>query len=75
VRGQRGDRFEQPLAVAERDAEPLQVGFGQIDEDVGVNIALAERCLVPRQSQVLEPRRDVHGDPPRAAIGSKLSDR
>jgi hypothetical protein len=33
--------------VAERgDAEPLEIGFGQLEEHLGVDIVLAERLLI-----------------------------
>jgi hypothetical protein len=75
LRAQRSDRFEELLAVAERDAEFFQIGFGQVRQDISVNIIVAERLFVPRQSQIPEPRRDIHGDSPVPTIGGSLADR
>ena len=47
---QRRDRGKQLAAVADRgDAHPDQVFGRQIGNDLGVNVVLAERLLLPLQ--------------------------
>ena len=59
---QRRDRGKQFAAVADRgDANPDQIVGGQVGKDLGVNVVLAERLLVLRQSQTVQPSRNVHG--------------
>ena len=43
---QRSDRFQEPLAMAERHAQPLKVGFRQLRENLGIDVMLTERRLV-----------------------------
>jgi len=44
-----------------RDAEFLQVIPGQLRQDFGVDRIVAERGVILFETEVLEPRRDVHG--------------
>ena len=43
------------------DSEPDQILRREIGEDLGVDVVLAERLLVPSQPQTTQPGRDVHG--------------
>ena len=61
LRAQRGNRFEERLAVVKRDAELFQVGLGQVRQDVDVNVTLAKRLLVTLQPQLPQPSRNFHG--------------
>ena len=56
-----GDRLEQLLARAERQAELLEVGFGQLGQHLPVDLVVAERLLVALQPQTAQPSGDVHG--------------
>jgi len=49
--------------VAERDAELFQIGRGQVRQDVGVNVTVAEPLLVALQPELPQPSRDVHAVP------------
>jgi hypothetical protein len=62
-----GDRLEQLQARTERQAEPLQMGFGQLRQHLGVDLVLAERRLVTLQPQAAKPRRDFQATPPGVA--------
>ncbi len=46
--------------MAERDAEVLQVPIGELGQDVGYDVVVAERLLVALQPQLAQPSRDVH---------------
>ena len=43
------------------DSEADQVLRREIGEDLGVDVVLAERLLVPSQPQTTQPSCDVHG--------------
>ncbi len=55
------NRLEQQPAVAERDAEVLQVLIGQLGQDRGRDVVVEERLGVALQPQFLQPSRDVQG--------------
>ncbi len=55
IAGKPGDRLEHPLAVAERDAQLLEVGILQVGDDVGVDGLLGKDLRVLAQSQSVEP--------------------
>jgi hypothetical protein len=57
---QRCDRLQQLQARTERQAEPLQMGLGQLRQHLGVDLVLTERRLIPLQPQIAKPRRDIH---------------
>ena len=49
--------------MAQRYPELLKVLVGQLRQDVSVDFALAERCLVLTKSKASQPPADVHGLP------------
>lgn len=49
--------------MAERDAELVQICLSQVRQDVGVDVAFAERLLVALQTKLAQPSRDVHTVP------------
>ena len=51
VAAQTSDRLEQALAIAQIDAELLEVAIGQIRQDVGVDRVVAKRGLVLAESE------------------------
>ena len=64
----RGDSLQQALAIAERDAELLEIGIGEIGEHVGADRMGSEGLGVAAESQVGEPLPDVsHASPGGAA--------
>ena len=64
-RPQRSDRVEQLAPVADRgDAELLQVVGREAGQDLGVDLVVAERLLVPPQAEPAQPSPDVHPRPP-----------
>ena len=58
--GEAGDGAHQPLAMPERHADLLEVGLGQVDEDVGVDLVLAEQRFVLSEADAVQPLGDVH---------------
>ena len=60
VRGKLRYRFQEPSAVAKRDAEFLEVAFGEISEHVKVDLVLAKPFLVLTKTEAAEPPADIH---------------
>ena len=60
VRGKLRYRFEEPPAVAERDAEFLEVAVGEISEHVQIDLVLAKPFLVLTKTEASEPPADIH---------------
>ena len=60
VRGESGDRPHQPLAMPERHADLLEVGLGQVGQDVRVDLMLAEQRFVLSEADAVQPLGDVH---------------
>jgi hypothetical protein len=58
------DRFDEALAVPERNAELLQIGFGQLRQDFRVDLMLAEDRFVLAKADSFQPLADVHGRAP-----------
>jgi hypothetical protein len=50
-----GDRLQKLPAVAQGDAEPLQVGVAQLGQDLGVDVVGPERRLVAFQAKTAQP--------------------
>jgi hypothetical protein len=50
---QPGDRLEQPLAIAERDAELLEIPLLQIAQDVEADVVLDEPARVLAEPEVV----------------------
>ena len=66
-----GDRFQEPLSVAERDdAEFLQIGVGKLGEKSKINIVLRKALRVLSETEPFEPvrRSAICGSP--SAISS-----
>ena len=59
------DRLEQALAVAEIEAELLQVGIGKIAQDVSANPICGERRRVDLETKVGKPLLEVAHPSPR----------
>ena len=64
--GQTGDGSEETLAVPERHAKLLEVDFGQLRQDIGVDFTRAKERLVLSEAETSEPTPDIHGRTPRA---------
>ena len=58
--GESGDRPHQPLAVAERHADLLDVGLSQVRQDFRVDLMLAEQGFVLSEADRVRPFGDVH---------------
>jgi hypothetical protein len=58
-RFQRGDRLEQLLAVAEHDAEFLEVGLGQLAQHLGIDGVVPKCLLEERQIKTAKPLCDI----------------
>ena len=69
TRLQRRDRLDQALAGPERDAEPLEIGFGQVGQDVPIDIVFAKPGFVLAEANAMKPLADRH-DP---ALSRRLS--
>jgi hypothetical protein len=63
------DRFDEALAVPERNAELLEIGFGQLRQDFRVDLVLAEGRFVLAEADPLQPLADVHGRAPHGLVG------
>ncbi len=61
VRGEAGDRLHQALARPERKADFLEVRFGEVGEDVGVDFVGAKSRFVLVEAETLQPLAHVHG--------------
>ena len=60
VRGKLRYRFEEPSAVAKRDAEFLEVAVGEISEHVQIDLVLAKPFLVLTKTEaVSHPRTSM----------------
>ena len=57
---ERGDRFEQLLAMAKTKPERLQVRLGECAQNLGVDVVLLEQLGVLGETEVLEPGSYVH---------------
>ena len=53
-------RPQQSSAVAERDAEVLQVAIGEIGEHVEIDPAFSKAFLVSTEFETTEPHADIH---------------
>jgi hypothetical protein len=60
IRGKTGDRPDQLLSRAERDADLFEVGFGQVGQDVRVDLMLAEQGFILSEPDAVQPLGDVH---------------
>src|SRR5208337_2980782 len=58
--GETGDRPHQPLAVPQRHADLLEVGLGQVGQNVRVDLMLAEQRFVLSEADAVQPLGDVH---------------
>ncbi len=56
----RGQGLQQPLTVAQTDAELFQVVIVKVPEHVVVDVVLAKDLLVPTEAEALKPSGDVH---------------
>src|SRR5208282_3275362 len=54
------DRLHQALARPNRNAKLLQIGFGQLGQDVPVDFARAKHGLVLAETNTVEPLADSH---------------
>ena len=63
VGGERGDRAQHPLAVAEQHAELFEVDLGQLGQNLRVDRVFAKDRFILRQVETAQPRRNVHGLP------------
>jgi hypothetical protein len=54
------DRFEEALAVPERNAELLEIGFGELRQDFGVDRVLAEKGEVLAKPEAPQPVAHIH---------------
>ena len=59
-RGKLRYRPQESSAVAERDAEFLEVAVGEIGEHVEIDPVLPERLLVSAEPETAEPHADIH---------------
>jgi hypothetical protein len=66
--GQGRYRFEQALAVAQVEPKLLQIGIGQIAQDVARNPVLGERLGMMAKPLFSEPARDVEHFAPQALV-------
>ena len=57
---QRGDRAHEPLAMPERHADLLEVGLGQVRQDLRVDLMLPEQRFVLSEADRVQPLGDVH---------------
>ena len=71
--GQVADRLQDRLARPERQAELAQVGVGQLGQDVGRELGVAERLRVALQPEPAQPGRDVHVGPTRCRLRASLA--
>jgi hypothetical protein len=55
--------------VPERNAELLEIGFGQLRQDFRVDLVLAESRFVLAEADLLQPLADVHGRAPHGLVG------
>jgi hypothetical protein len=70
--GQTGDGSQQTLAVPERHTELLEIGLGQLRQDIGVDFTRAKQRLVLSETKTSEPTPDIHGRTPRARTDHRL---
>ena len=66
-------RLQQLEAGAERQAELLEVLVGELRQDRGVDLVVAEHRLVALQAEAPEPSRDVHLAFPAQAFQHRFS--
>jgi hypothetical protein len=59
----------QTLAMAQKHTKLLEIGIGQIGQDLCVDRVVAKRRSVLRQIQLLQPSNDVHAVPRRLVPG------
>jgi class 3 adenylate cyclase len=57
-----------PVPVPERNAELLQIGFGQLRQDFRVDLMLAEGRFVLAEADSLQPLADVHSRAPHGSV-------
>jgi hypothetical protein len=67
-----GDSSKETLAVPERHTKLLEIGVGQLRQDIGVDFARAKERLVPPEAEISEPTSDIHGHTPRTPNGSSF---
>ena len=58
--------------MPERHAKLLEIGVGQLRQDIGVDFIRAKERLVLSEAQTSEPTPDIHVCAPRAANGSSF---
>jgi hypothetical protein len=63
--GQAGDGSEKTLAVPERHPKLLEIGVGQLRQDIGVDFTRAKQRLVLSEAETSQPTPDIHGRTPR----------
>jgi hypothetical protein len=59
------------------NAELLEIGLGQVRQQIDVDVVVPKRLLIAFQPQLVQPRRCVHQRPPMAieVAAAKLSKR
>ena len=60
MRGKLRYRPQQSSAVAERDAEFLEVAVGEISEHIEIDLVLSKLFLVSTEAETAEPPADIH---------------
>ena len=63
------NRFDEALAVPERDAALLQLRVGQVGQDLRVDRVLAEQGEVLAKPKASQPVVDIHGRAPHGLTG------
>jgi hypothetical protein len=67
--------LEQLQAGAERQTELFEVLVGELRQDRGIDLVVAEHWLVALQTEALEPSRDVHLAFPAPDVSAPLVNR
>ena len=70
-RRQSGDPAQQLPAVAQRDAELLQVALAKVRQNIEIDVVLDKCPSVLRKPEILQPALDIRHH--RAATGSNRS--
>jgi len=70
--GQTGDGSEETLAVPQWHTKLLEIGVGQLRQDIGVDLTRAKQRLILSEAEIPEPTPDIHGRTPRAPNGSSF---